>query len=318
MNFSHEVKSEILAKPIKERCCKKAFLAGLIRGTGEIYYDKFGDLGLDFKVTGEETANIVSDYFFYIYGYEIREVSVVSDKLNKKDKFVLSVCGEKAADILKDLDILIEKDGELAVNLKFYGRLTEKECCLRAFFKGLYLSVGSCTVPQKDESANTRYHLELCFSHSTPATDTAEILSRFLITAKVMRRKGGYIVYVKSVEEIKNFFAFLGAPVSVLKLTDLIINAELNNISNRRRNCDINNVNKQVAAAEKQITAIEKIEKTVGLSYLKKEDLILTAKARTENPEETLGELAERLNVTKSCLNHRLRKIVALSENIAD
>ena len=101
----------------------------------------------------------------------------------------------------------------------------------------------------------------------------------------------------------------------MLKLTDLIINRELVNNINRRKNCDLGNVNKQVEAASKQIEAINKIEKTIGFSALK-EDLLVTANARKINPEETLNELAERLGVSKSCLNHRLRKLVQIASEL--
>ena len=63
------------------------------------------------------------------------------------------------------------------------------------------------------------------------------------------------------------------------------------------------------------VDLIDLIEKKVGLSTLKKE-LYDVAIARKENPEETLLELSERLNITKSCLNHRLRKIVAIANDL--
>jgi DNA-binding transcriptional regulator WhiA len=47
-----------------------------------------------------------------------------------------------------------------------------------------------------------------------------------------------------------------------------------------------------------------------------KKDLAETATARLEYPDETLSELAERLNVSKSCLNHRLRKLVLIANEL--
>ena len=60
---------------------------------------------------------------------------------------------------------------------------------------------------------------------------------------------------------------------------------------------------------------IKKIDKIIGLEGLKP-DLMATAKARLDNPDETLNELAEILNISKSCLNHRLRKIVEIAEQL--
>ena len=314
MNFLDSVKKEILSKNVKERHCKKAFIAGLIRGSGSLYEDG-EDVGLLIRAADEETAMYIENSLKNLFDYDVREVSVAEDKLNKKDKFYLSISGEGSYEILQSLGILFEKDGELAVNLKFYGEMTEKECCLRSFIRGLFVATGNCTLPNENESSSTGYHLELNFSQYTPALETSEKLAEFGVLTKITRRRDGYIVYIKSAEEIKDFLAFLPAPVSVLKLTDLMINRELSNNSNRQKNCDLGNVNKQVEAAAKQIEAIKRISETIGLDTLKK-DLAETAKARVENPEETLSELAERLDVTKSCLNHRLRKLVLIASEL--
>jgi DNA-binding protein WhiA len=177
------------------------------------------------------------------------------------------------------------------------------------------VSTGGCTLPTDNLGSSTGYHLEMVFSHYTPALETSEKLAEFGVITKITRRKDNFLVYIKSAEEIKDFIAFLPAPVSVLKIMDLMINRELTNNTNRQHNCDMANLNKTVDASAKQLSAIEKIEQTIGISTLKK-DLAETAIARRENPEETLVELAERLNVTKSCLNHRLRKLITIANEL--
>ncbi len=314
MNFSESVKKEILSKPIKERHCKKAFLSGLIRGTGELY-EADGELGLDIRVSDDQTASLVAGFIQSLFGYEIREISVSEDRLNKRDKIILSITGERGVEVLKELEILTEQGDELVVNLNPYGEITKKECCLRSFIRGLFIASGSCTIPSVDDNSSTGYHLELVFSHYAPALATSEKLAEQNVLTKITRRRESYVLYIKSAEEIKDFLAFLPAPVSVLKLTDLIINREIVNNSNRRKNCDLGNVTKQVEASVKQVEAIEKIDQIIGLSTLK-EDLFKTAVARRENPEETLSELSERLGVTKSCLNHRLRKLVLIASEL--
>ena len=314
MNFLESVKKEILNKNVKEKHCRIAFLAGLIRGAGSLYEDE-EHVGLLIKASDEQTATFIEMSLKNLFDYDVREISVSEDKLNKKDKFYLSVSGERTFDILTALGILIENGDELAVNLKFYGELTKKECCLRAFIRGLFVANGNCTLPNENENSSTGYHLELNFSHYTPALETSEKLAEFGVLTKITRRRDSYIVYIKSAEEIKDFLAFLPAPVSVLKITDLIINRELSNISNRQKNCDLGNVNKQVEASVKQIDAIKKIKQTIGLDTLKP-DLKKTAVMREQYPEDTLNELADRLSVSKSCLNHRLRKIVLIASEL--
>lgn len=314
MSFIDQVKKEITSKNIKEMHCRQAFLAGFVRGASALY-EKDGELGLDVKVSNEDLAAQITEYFRILFDYDVREVSVAEDRLNKKDKILLSISGEQTIDILQALEILTEADGELVVNLKFYGKLTEKECCLRAFIRGLFVSAGNLTLPTENQSSSTGYHLEMAFSHYTPALETSEKLAQFGVITKITRRKENFIVYIKRVEEIKDFLAFLPAPVSVLKITDLMINREISNYSNRQKNCDLGNVNKQVEASGKQIEAINKIAETIGLDALKSADKAVAC-ARRDNPDDTLSELAEKLNLSKSCLNHRLRKIIAIANEL--
>ena len=315
MNFGERVKKEIIGKPVKDSHCKKAFLAGILRGAGALYQSG-GEIGLLVRLPDEETAMTVGNLLDFLFGYEIREISVAEDKLNKKDRFTVYIGGDRATEILEDLEIFSETEDGLKVNFGLFGNLTRKDCCLRSFIRGLFVSAGSCTVPS-EKNAKTGYHLELSFSRAETASAVANRLADCGITARITRRRDFFVVYIKSVEEIENFLAFLPAPVSVLKLTDIAIKKELLNDSNRRKNCDLGNVGRQIDAAGKQIDAIEIIERARGLDSLKPE-LKETAVARRENPDETLSELAERLNVSKSCLNHRLRKIVSVAKEITD
>ncbi len=313
MNLGEKIKAEIIRKPIKSAHCQKAFLAGVLRGSGEIFYSG-EELGVQFNLSSEQAVMLVSDILRQNFNYQVREVSVGEDRLNKKDKFVVSIIGGVALDILTQLEILVEVEDELTVNFNFYGEITKKECCLYSFLAGLFISSGSCTAPD-DSKATTGYHLELVFSHSAPAGDTAGILLIRGIQAKIMRRKEHYVVYVKSAESIKDFLALIKAYVSVLEFTDILVLRGMANKSNRQKNCDLGNVNKQVEASVKQIKAIEKLERNDGLNLLS-DDLKRVCVARKENPDETLLELAERLNVSKSCLNHRLRKIISLADGL--
>ena len=79
MSFTDKIKAEILSKQIKETHCKKAFIAGLIRGSG-VLYEKDGELGVEFKAPDEQTAMTLTTAFSQLYDYEIREVSVKEDK----------------------------------------------------------------------------------------------------------------------------------------------------------------------------------------------------------------------------------------------
>ena len=89
------------------------------------------------------------------------------------------------------------------------------------------------------------------------------------------------------------------------------------NSVNRRLNCDSANLDKAVFAAQEQLEAIRKLQRKEKLESLP-DKLQQTAQLRLQYPELTLSELAEEFNppVTKSCLNHRLRKLMALANEI--
>ena len=312
MNFGRVIKSEILEKLPRQKCCKKSFLAGLLRGSGSLYI-KDGDLALDFVVSDENLAMTVASYFETLFSYQFREMAVSEDRLNKKDRFTMSVTGQASSHILQELGIITDSGDEISVNFNLFSVVGSKECCLRSFLQGLFYSSGNCTVPDVTEKGTTGYHLEFAFTHISPASEMVGKLLGFGIEAKATRRKDSIVVYVKNSESIKNFVALIGAPVSVLKLTDLIIKKELSNNSNRQANCDLGNVNRQIEAVEKQIKAIKKIREIKGLNSLT-EDLKDTALAREANPEESINELSQKLGVTKSCLNHRLRRLIQIAD----
>ena len=107
----------------------------------------------------------------------------------------------------------------------------------------------------------------------------------------------------------------MGANSGVLEFADLVVLREVKNNTNRITNCEISNVNKQVEASLKQCQAIRVIAETIGLETLSPE-LEKTAKAILKYSDYPLSDLADHLCVSKSCLNHRLRKLVAISESI--
>lgn len=316
MNLGKLLKKEFVEKKYKEIHCQKAFLLGVVRGCGVVYQSN-GDIGLEFAVSSEETAMLVSNFISNVYSYEIREISVDEDKLNKLDKFTLSILGDVAVKVLTDLKIVSFLGDNIEVLNTLPDYVNKNECCGKAFIRGLFLSSGSLTVPSQNQDDKTRYHLQMVFS----SPELASLINGFLlkrgINSKVIRRREKYVLYIKSAEEIKDFIAFVSAPKTALKLTDLIVNREFVNDVNRRKNCDLGNVNRQLAASFKQINAINKIKTKIGFDKLSK-DLRQTAEFRLKFEDDSLIELAEKLNISKSCINHRFRKLIEIAKELED
>ena len=94
---------------------------------------------------------------------------------------------------------------------------------------------------------------------------------------------------------------------------------DLRNSVNRRLNCDSANLDKAVEAAQEQLEAIRRLQACDLLEQLP-DKLQETAALRLEYPELSLSELAEEFDppISKSCLNHRLRKLMELARKLSD
>lgn len=311
MNFTARTKSELCKKRYESGCCLLAELSAFVRTAGSIISERdvYG-----FSVTGQ--ADCVK-YF----------AKVISELFSGKVEFNYSAGGDKvcgftflnqsSADVLIQLGIFRFVGGELAIALDPDEYITENDCCKRAFTAGAFMGSGSITVPECDEnsSASTGYHLEFCFSKYLTALRFSEMLAGQGFLPKIIERKQSYVVYFKQNEEIKDMLAYMGADSSVLAFSDVVVMREMKNRVNRETNCELHNVSRQVEASVKICSVIKSLDSAVGISNLP-EELAAVANARLKYRDMTLTELADKLGISKSCLNHRLRKLAALAKEL--
>ena len=196
---------------------------------------------------------------------------------------------------------------ETSVSLHVNLGLLENDCCRRAFLRGAFLAGGSVTDPEK------RYHLELSTTHLKVSRETELLLDELELKPKATERKGSSVLYFKQSEAIEDFLTLIGAPVSAMAVMSAKIEKDWRNDANRKTNCDAANVDKAVAAAQEQLAALRRLEERGQFDTLP-EKLRQTAELRRAHPEVTLQELAELHEppLTKSAVNHRLRKLLAL------
>ena len=149
------------------------------------------------------------------------------------------------------------------------------------------------------------------------AEQLKEIIATFSVEAKIVVRKKYFVVYIKEGSQIVEILGVMEAHLSLMDLENIRILKEMRNSVNRQVNCETANINKTVSAAVKQLGDITYIRDTVGLDYLP-ETLAEIAQVRLDRPDATLKELGESLDpqVGKSGVNHRLRKISTIAENL--
>lgn len=191
------------------------------------------------------------------------------------------------------------------------ANITEPES-ERAFMRGVFLSCGSVTNPDKG------YHLELCLSHKNLCLDICKLISEIdelSVNMKNINRNGSYIAYVKDSEQITDLLTFMGATNSAMSVMGAKALKQIRNTVNRRANSEIANLEKVASASAIQIKAIKKLQKN-GKFLTLSDELRKVAQLRLDYPELSLRDMGEMLEppISRSGVNHRLKKLIQLSE----
>ena len=224
-----------------------------------------------------------------------------------------------SSDVKKELEKIIPEDSHcLRAELSAFlspelaledPGITAKRCCKKAFLRGMFLSSGTVTDPEKN------YQLEIVTAREETAALTASLMNFFSLQAKTVVRKDHYVVYLKEGDCIAGFLALTGAAGSVLALENIRVLKDVRNSVNRKLNCEMANLTKTVSASVRQVRDIEYIREHIGFEKLP-EHLRQIAVVRLEYPDLPLSELGEKLNppIGKSGVNHRLRKLSMIAE----
>ncbi len=296
MTFSAEVKQELCKQGFSSRACAQAEAYGIV-----LFCNTFHSRQLRVITESPKLKERLPFLFRKAFKVTFDQVPEPGDG---KGTFLIET-PEKLKVIFDTFGL--EWNASVSVHVNFAQ--LEEEDCRTAFFRGAFLAGGSVTDPLKG------YHLELVTSHYHVGREVPALLREAGFLPKMTTRKGNYITYFKQCDHIEDFLTTIGAPVSSMTVMMAKMERDLRGSVNRRVNCDAANLDKVVAAAQNQIEAIRALEARGVLGTLP-ERLRETAKLRVENPELTLSELAELCDppVSKSALNHRLRRLVELAE----
>lgn len=311
MSFSGSVKEELLRHEDSARHCQIAELAAMIAFNGEIVRLPSKDIILRMS---SENESIIRKCFtllgktFTING----EVSIDEKIVRKNNRFTIDIEDpETTVKVLQAIKVLTADRRPVHSDGLVSSMVIQKNCCRRAFLRGAFLCAGSISDPEKF------YHFEIVCTTPAKALQLQEIIQSFEIDAKIVKRKKYHVVYVKEGAQIVELLGLMGAGVSLMNLENVRILKGMRNTVNRKVNCETANINKTVNAAIKQMEDIIYIRDTVGLHRLP-ENLEETALLRLEYPQASLKELGTLLSIPvgKSGINHRLRKICSIAEEL--
>ena len=297
------------------------------------------DMSFSFDTKNELCKHVPEDkccavaecYGILLYGntFNAREIRIVTRNQRLGDRLIerISRAFDISFDIVPELGkigkraYIINDQDKLKLIFETYGfshgnllahhvnlGVIEEECCRRSFVRGAFLTGGSIIDPEK------RYHAELVTDHYNVSREMYSLLLDMGFFPKETARGGNYITYFKQSAAIEDFLTLIGAPVHAMEVMSAKIEKDMRNSVNSKVNCDTANVAKIVDASAMQIDAIRKIE-VAGIFESLPEKLRQTARLRLQNPELSIKDLADISipPVTKSCMNHRMRKLLELS-----
>jgi cell division protein WhiA len=307
MSFASETKKELTNLEVKD-CCGLAELSALIQMNGSLSFTN-KKLAVDVQTENAAIARRIYTLIKRFYPVTVELLVRKKMRLKKNNVYIVRLV-DHARRILEDLGIIGEG---FEFVTEICPRLIMKKCCKRSYLRGAFLAGGSVNNPE-----TSSYHLEIFSLYKEHSEALCELMNSFDLNAKTLERKKGYMTYLKEAEKITDFLIIIGANNAMLKFEDIRILRDMRNSVNRLVNCETANLNKTIGASVRQVENIKYIQGTVGLDVLP-EKLREIAELRVAHKDVTLKELGEMVSsgpISKSGINHRLRKVDAIAEKI--
>ena len=307
MSFTVQIKEEI-SHIDSTKSEKIAELSGYIRNNSSIVKNKI-------IMTTENIFNVDRVVFSVKELFHIEaKVEIIGNVNFSKNSLYQIMIDDSNYQIRETLGICNEKHKKLDVVPDYIVGANEE---IRAYLRGVFASSGSINDPK-----TSRYHMELLIDTPNESVFVQKLLNLFDLNAKILNRDKGYMIYIKEAEKISDFIKILGANKAVMYFENIRVYRNQKNKTNRLNNCEQANMDKIIQTAETQLNHIKIIEDNDALVLL--DDKTKEAlEYRKKYPESSLKELAEIItletnkSITKSGLNHRMRKIKDLAERLS-
>ncbi|MBE6729041.1 MAG: DNA-binding protein WhiA [Ruminococcaceae bacterium] len=296
MSFCSELKND-LCKEKKGVCCQVAECYGFML-FGRSFSYKNISLITENKNIAERYTSFFKKNFAIIPGVKVTGNKNIRYTLSVEDKElcgrVMSAFGYNGNDLL-------------SINHDVFKR----DCCFSAFIRGAFLACGQMSDPYKN------YHTEFVIKDFTLALEFYSLLTVRGLSPKRSIRGNSTVIYFNQGETIEELLTLMGANKKVLELIDVQVAKTIRNRENRKNNIELSNIGKQVDASFEQRKAIELLKEAGKLEALS-DELYSVAQLRLSYPEASLSQLCRLSDesITRSGLNHRLKKIIEIAEKI--
>ena len=302
MSFTAEVKDEL--SRIEPTCsrCDRAELSALIRIEGTLSISGEGPR----LELATETASVARTAIRLLHSvYELAtNLTVRRSILHKTHNYLITVPPQIGlTDALHDMGILGKEGFEGGIR----PELVRDACCAGAYLRGAFLGGGYIADPRG------AFHFELAGPSEELIAACLELMREHGMQARYIRRHNMYAIYIKGIEQITAFLAFVGAHQSALAIENARVIKSVRNDTNRRVNAEIANQLKTTKASMQQIECIRRLVGQKGIEAIP-ESLREVALLRLKHPDASVKELGELADppLSKSAVYHRMRRIAAM------
>jgi DNA-binding protein WhiA len=314
-SFASEVKAEICSRKDRNTNASLVLLSGFIKVNGNLVV-RDHDWVINVKTDNTKIAKLIFSLAKDLFLAETQILISETNRFKKSKDMNRSIIVEISTNVKMMLKQLMIYDEKLGFNSLPNADFLNSNELKREYITGVFLASGSVNSP-----ATSNYHLELATPSNEHANYIVELLKKFYINAKVTTRRNQFIVYIKRSEAIGDFLKVVSSFNALMKFENIRIQRDQLNSANRIYNCDIANEMKAVSKGIEQQTKIKYLQQQVGLDSLDPKYLRV-ALLRLAHPEACLSDLVELLysenneRISKSGLNHRLQKIVEISDKL--
>lgn len=303
MSFTTKTKEELLGQNILD----KNELSALIKMSGSL---GLTGQGLTLSITTENAKMARHIYTLLEELYQVTPEIRHYQKANlRKNRVYTVIVTEDVNAMLSDLQLA---DSVFGFETGIEPSILDDDESGRSYLRGAFLATGSIRNPESG-----KYQLEIASVYLDHAEDLAALMQKFMLDAKVIERKNGAVTYLQKAEDIMDFLIVIGAMTAKQVFEEVKVMREARNDINRASNAETANIARTVNASVKTINNIIKIMGTMGLESLPVE-LQEVATMRVNHPDYSIQQIADSLEspLTKSGVNHRLRKINKIADDI--
>ena len=314
MTFSSKIKDELSRTEITNQLSAKAEVAAFLRTVGYISIKGLNKVEFEFSTENAAVARRIFKVLKIAYDINATVSVSKSNRLKKLNNYIIKIDENLTKQLLIDTQIAQNNDFNI-MNFTYEvpAELLHNDIGKRAYIKGSFMGSGSISNPEKS------YHAEFVSNKEIQSKTLQALLKGYGIGGKNIYRKNNFVTYIKESEQISDLLALMGANNAVLNFENIRAVKETRNQINRVINCETANLDKIVDTSMRQINNIKILKRHKVINQLP-DNLRELAYLRLKHNNASLKELGQMLSppLGKSGVNHRLRKIEEIAEDLIE